>query len=264
MADTKEAWSVWLFEPSLPAAVVATILYSVATAWITYLTCFKYRAWFFSCVPVGGLCQVTGYAMRSYSTQNHQNIGIFASSTSLIVLAPIFIAAGNYLLIGRLIRAVLPPTHHKIFKIPARYLTRVYVSLDIVCMCVQSSGSSLASGVGWTGELADIGINILLAGLALQVLSFSTYLCILLRFHVLSRSMAEPRAPDGWHKVFRAVSISSSLILVRCIFRMVEFAEGQEGYSLQHEWMFWIFEGLLMIIALAIFCIWHPSRYLKP
>ncbi|TEA17062.1 Protein RTM1 [Colletotrichum sidae] len=280
-----DAWSVWLFEPSLPAAVVATILYSVATAWITYLTCFKYRAWFFSCVPVGGLCQVTGYAMRSYSTQNHQNIvgsmsdpprlssfgsqihgkiGIFASSTSLIVLAPIFIAAGNYLLIGRLIRAVLPPTHHKIFKIPARYLTRVYVSLDIVCMCVQSSGSSLASGVGWTGELADIGINILLAGLALQVLSFSTYLCILVRFHVLSRSMAEPRAPDGWHKVFRAVSISSSLILVRCIFRMVEFAEGQEGYSLQHEWMFWIFEGLLMIIALTVFCIWHPSRYLKP
>lgn len=211
------------------------------------------------------------------------------------MLAPIFVAAGNYLLIGRLIRAVLPPTHHKIFRVPARLLTRIYVTFDIVCLCVQSSGSSLASSVGWTGNLSDIGINILLAGLSLQVLAFSTYLCILVRFHLLSRSMAVSGAPEGWFKVLKAVYISSFLILVRtiwvpppflfllkralntslyrfayrifswqvrCIFRMVEFAEGPEGYSLQHEWMFWVFEALLMIVALTIFCIWHPTKYL--
>ncbi|KAK8062543.1 hypothetical protein PG997_014640 [Apiospora hydei] len=263
MADaTPEDWSVWLFEPSLPLAIVATVVYIIATIWISYLTCYRYKAWYFVSVPIGGLCQVTGYAMRAYSTQNHQDIGIFATSTSLIILAPILVAAGNYLLIGRLIRAVLPASRHRVFKVPAQRLTHIYVSFDVVCLCVQSSGSSLASGVGWVGQLADIGMNILLAGLALQVFAFSTYLCILVRFHHLSRSMAVPGSPEGWFNVLKAVYISSILILVRCVFRMVEFAEGQEGYSLQHEWMFWVFEALLMIFALLVFCVWHPSKYL--
>lgn len=43
---------------------------------------------------------------------------------------------------------------------------------------------------------------------------------------------------------------------------MVEFAEGNDGYTISHEWMFWVFEGAFMIVALAVFCIWYPSRYL--
>ena len=133
----------------------------------------------------------------------------------MIILAPILVAAGNYLLIGRLIRAVLPPSRHRIFKVPAQRLTHIYVSFDVVCLCVQSSGSSLASSVGWVGKLSDIGQNILLAGLALQVFAFSTYLCILVRFHYLSRSMAVPGSPRDWFNVLKAVYISSTLILVR-------------------------------------------------
>nr|CEG05660.1 unnamed protein product [Fusarium clavum] len=36
------------------------------------------------------------------------------------VLAPVLIAAGNYLLISRLILAVLPSSRHRILKIPGR------------------------------------------------------------------------------------------------------------------------------------------------
>ncbi|KAK7955016.1 RTM1-like protein [Apiospora saccharicola] len=263
MADPPpKDWSVWLFEPSLPLAIVGTVVYTLVTIWISHLTCYKYKAWYFVSVPIGGLCQVTGYAMRAYSTQHHQDIGVFASSTSLIILAPILISAGNYVLIGRLIRAVLPPERHRIFKVPAQRLTQVYVSFDVVCMCIQSSGASLASGVGWVGQLADIGTNILLAGLALQVFAFSTYLCILVRFYYLSRSLEVPTSPPGWLNVLKAVFISSILILIRCVFRMVEFAEGNDGYTLRHEWVFWVFEALLMVFALLVFCVWFPSKYI--
>ena len=75
MADAApKDWSVWLFEPSLPLAIVGTVVYTIATIWISYLTCYKYKAWYFVCVPIGGLCQVTGYAMRAYSTKHHQDI----------------------------------------------------------------------------------------------------------------------------------------------------------------------------------------------
>ncbi|KAF4879086.1 Protein RTA1 [Colletotrichum siamense] len=262
MADATEDWSVWLYEPSLPLAIVGTIMYTAVFVWITYLTAFTYRSWYFVCVPIGASLEVVGYAMRCYSTQDHQNIGVFATSTSLIVLAPLFVAAGNYLLIGRLIRNVLPPSRHRIFNIPARLLTRIYVTFDVICLCVQSSGSSMASANSWVGPLSDIAMKILLAGLALQVLVFSTYICILLRYHKLSRMMAVPEAPAGWFGVLKAVYISSFLILIRCVYRMIEFAEGPEGYSMTHEWMFWVFEGITMVVAIAVFCVWHPGKRL--
>ena len=28
-----------------------------------------------------------------------------------------------------------------------------------------------------------------------------------------------------------------------------------------HEWMFWVFEGLFMIVALTVFFIWYPKKY---
>ncbi|KAF5519377.1 Protein RTM1 [Colletotrichum aenigma] len=262
MADAAKDWSVWLYEPSLPLAIVGTIMYAAVFVWVTYLTAFKYRSWYFVCVPIGASLEVVGYAMRCHSTQDHQNIGVFATSTSLIVLAPLFVAAGNYLLIGQLIRNVLPPSRHRIFNIPARLLTRIYVTLDIICLCVQSSGSSMASANSWVGPLSDIAMKILLAGLALQVLVFSTYMCILLRYHKLSRMMAVPEAPAGWFGILKAVYISSFLILIRCVYRMIEFAEGPEGYTMTHEWMFWVFEGITMVVAIAVFCVWHPGKFL--
>jgi hypothetical protein len=36
------------------------------------------------------------------------------------------------------------------------------------------------------------------------------------------------------------------------------------GYTFTHEWLFWVFETLPMIIAIGVFCISHPSRYLGP
>jgi hypothetical protein len=49
---------------------------------------------------------------------------------------------------------------------------------------------------------------------------------------------------------------------VRCIYRVAEFAEGIEGYAFTHEWMFWIFEAVPMLVAIGVFCVWHPSACL--
>lgn len=35
-----------------------------------------------------------------------------------------------------------------------------------------------------------------------------------------------------------------------------------EGYSFRHEWLFWVFEALPMLVAIGIFCIYHPSACL--
>ena len=133
---------------------------------------------------------------------------------TLTVLAPIFIAAGNYLLISRLILAVLPPSNHRILKIPGRRLTPIFVVCDIIAFLIQGSGSGIASSDNWTGPNEKIGRYVLIGGLAFQLVAFGLFLCVFRRSHVLANRKAIQNAPQGWRKVVRAVYISSGLIMV--------------------------------------------------
>ena len=43
---------------------------------------------------------------------------------------------------------------------------------------------------------------------------------------------------------------------------MAEFGEGVDGYSFRHEWLFWVFEAVPMLIAISAFCVCHPTAVL--
>lgn len=138
----------------------------------------------------------------------------YAVSSTLIIIAPVFVAAGNYLLIGRLIRAVLPPSRHRIFLIPAHLITRTFVGCDILSFLIQASGSGIASSTSWEGNNAKIGTDVLVGGLSTQVATFVWFLCIVGRFWWVAKTETREGAPRGWRRVLQAIWVSSSLILV--------------------------------------------------
>jgi len=51
----------------------------------------------------------------------------------------------------------------------------------------------------------------------------------------------------------------SSLILLRNVFRVAEYAMGQDGYLLQHEWTLYIFDALLTFGVMSILAIYYPK-----
>jgi hypothetical protein len=53
--------------------------------------------------------------------------------------------------------------------------------------------------------------------------------------------------------------IVSALIMVRSVFRVVEFIGGQDGYLLKHEWTLYVFDALLMFAAIVIFAWRFPG-----
>ncbi|KAF5608738.1 RTM1 [Fusarium subglutinans] len=255
--------SIWMYDPSFPLAVVGTVVYGIIFLAIVYLTLIKYRAWYFIVVVIGSAIEVAAYNIRIHSVQNQSEITPFVLTLTYTVLAPVLIAAGNYLLISRLILAVLPTSHHRILRIPGRRLTPIFVFCDVIAFLIQGSGSGIASSDNWQGEMENIGVKVLIVGLAFQLAAFSLFLCVFRRFHVLALRMAVEDAPRDWQKVVLAVYISSILIMVRCIFRVVEFAGGRDTYAFSHEWLFWVFESLPMAVAIGIFCFYHPGRYLR-
>ncbi|KAF2809645.1 uncharacterized protein BDZ99DRAFT_388551, partial [Mytilinidion resinicola] len=78
--------------------------------------------------------------------------------------------------------------------------------------------------------------------------------------------LVEEGAPEGWRKVLWANIASSApnwlLGYVRCIYRVVEFALGIDGHPFAHEWLFYVFEQLPMLLAISVFCVYHSAKYL--
>ncbi|PQE12574.1 hypothetical protein CJF30_00002456 [Rutstroemia sp. NJR-2017a BBW] len=58
----------------------------------------------------------------------------------------------------------------------------------------------------------------------------------------------------NWKALLRVVNGTCALILVRSVYRMVEFATGSQGT--------YIWDALVMLTCLALFNYWHPAKYL--
>jgi hypothetical protein len=92
---------------------------------------------------MAGAWETAGFAVRSYSAKQFYGLGHFIPQQLLIILAPIWINAFVYMVLGRMIHLLVP--EQKIFGISARRLTLIFVLLDIFAFLVQGSSSSLMS-----------------------------------------------------------------------------------------------------------------------
>lgn len=73
MADNENT-SVWMYSPSFPLAVIGAVVYGIVFFAITYMTLFKYRAWYFSVIVVGAALEVVAYITRVYSVKNRSEL----------------------------------------------------------------------------------------------------------------------------------------------------------------------------------------------
>ena len=139
----------------------------------------------------------------------------YTIQSSFIILAPLFIGAGNYLLISRLCIKVLPPSITHIHRIPVRNLTRIFITYDIFSFLVQVSGSGIASSLSWQGNTLYTGTDVLVTGLATQIITFAFFLTIIGRFHQITRNRGvRSNTGKGWRNVLYIVYISSALIII--------------------------------------------------
>ena len=55
----------------------------------------------------------------------------------------------------------------------------------------------------------------------------------------------------------------NALIFTRSIFRVVEYIQGQNGYSLGHEWTLYVFDAVPMFVVAVAFWFWYPG-FIRP
>jgi hypothetical protein len=63
-----------------------------------------------------------------------------------------------------------------------------------------------------------------------------------------------------WHKHLKVLYLASILISVRSVFRVVEYAQGNDRYLLRHEYFLYVFDSMLMFPVMVVFNIVHLSE----
>ncbi|CAG7948354.1 unnamed protein product [Penicillium salamii] len=249
---------LWKYVPSLPAAIIFLILFFVATIfhfWKIHRT----KAWFCLAFAIGGLFEVIGYIGRIAAYNSTDSVTVYAIQNVFLLLGPVLFAASIYMALGRIIRSVHAEKHSPI---RIKWLTKTFVMGDVVSFLVQGS----ASGLMATGNNAKMGSNIVVAGLVIQVIMFGLFIITSIIFDVRMRRSPTPEAFDeriNWMSRLRTLYAVSALVMIRSIFRVVEFAMGVDGYPLTHEWMLYVFDSVLMIVAMFIWGVWHPGTLQK-
>jgi hypothetical protein len=116
-------------------------------------------------------------------------------------------------------------------------------------------------------KLALAGEKIVIAGLALQVATFIVFLIASIDFHIRmnrkTRSAAIAETVVDWRKMLWILYSVSALILFRCTFRLVEYAMGNAGYLIAHEWTLYVFDAVPMFLVLVLLLVLQPSKYVS-
>ncbi|KIW97613.1 uncharacterized protein Z519_01197 [Cladophialophora bantiana CBS 173.52] len=250
---------LWKFLPSVLAAVIFIILFTIVTGILCWRTV-KTRSWF--CIPfaLGGLFQIIGYGVRVFAHYRTDLIAPYTVQSCFILLAPVLYTASVYMVLGRLIRSV----HGERFSIvrPAK-MTKLFVLADFLSLNVQGNGAGLTV----KKKTETVGKYIVVVGLFIQLIAFGWFVVVALVFHVRMQKNVDKecrlRPTVPWRQGLRMIYICSALIMLRSIFRVVEYVMGVDSYLLTNEWPMYVFDAAPMWIVQAAFLVWFPDRF-KP
>lgn len=107
------------------------------------------------------------------------------------------------------------------------------------------------------------GEHIIIAGLVVQVLFFGFFMVTSVVFNLRMNKRPTARVLSGsvpWQRHLGVLYGGSALVLIRSIFRLIEYAQGNDGYLISHEWFLYVFDGCLMFGTMVMFAFIHPSE----
>jgi len=256
---------VYNYCPSFIATVLFAILFGIVT--ITHIIqAFRYRKPFTWVLIMGSCWELGGYIARSLSVTRQHDSGIYTIQFMLILLAPLWINAFIYMILGRMVHFFL--VNDRIYGIRARRITLMFVLFDVTAFVVQLAGGMMASGTDYSVQILQDGLNIYTGGVGLQLAFIAVFVALSLRFQQTLKRQERDQASQTVVEMSRTqyeqysdhakstdvslldrsyrearpllitIWIALGLIVLRNIYRLIEYGlGGVHGNTItRHEW----------------------------
>ncbi|KAH9906901.1 RTA1-domain-containing protein [Xylariomycetidae sp. FL2044] len=259
--DPDAFFALYRYLPSLEAAAISVACFALVTAGHVFRM-FRARTFYFTPFVIGGAFETVGYIGRIWSHYDLASLGGFIMQSLLILLAPALYAASIYMILGRMIRA-LEAEHHSL--IPVRFLTKVFVVGDVISFLLQSLGGGIQAAGSL--ELFHMGEKIIVAGLFIQILFFGFFMVTAIIFYTRLNAKPTNKAAKNtipWKRYLTTLYLASAIIMIRSVFRVVEYIQGNDGFIIRREYLLYIFDALLMFLVMVSFLVCYVGNLEAP
>ncbi|KAK6599210.1 hypothetical protein ACHAPC_006832 [Botrytis cinerea] len=260
------------FNPSFAAAVIFTLLFFVVTIVHIFQAFYHKKLRLCWVLIMGCMWEFTSFAIRSASTKMQQNVALVTVSQILVLLAPMWVNAFIYMVLGRMIYFFVPG--QKVWGIKGIQIAKIFVWLDVLSFITQLVGGVLISPDA-DPTILMAGIHIYMGGIGFQELCILIFTAIAIKFMFImqqrersigvSANQILDQRHRGWRPLLYTMFMSLALITTRIIYRLVEFSAGLDPSKNPipyHEWYFMVLDALPMLIAVALMNVVHPGRIL--
>ncbi|KAM3440738.1 hypothetical protein NHJ13734_003128 [Beauveria thailandica] len=249
------------YRPNEAAGYAFMALFALMTiAHLFYMI--RLKAYIFVPFILGGIAETFGYYGRALSHNHPARLGPWIQQNLLILVATPLLTATIYMSLARIIDALQA---NKYSLISTRWLSKIYILIDILCLVSQLAGTVMpASG---DAKVIELSRKIILGGLLVQLVVL-VFFCVLTGYvlRALSRREAKLFASDAgvnWKAHLWTSLVAASLVLVRSLVRAVEYAQGEHGFIISHEVFIYLFDAAAMWLVMVAYLLVHPSRLVR-
>ncbi|KAF1829406.1 RTA1-domain-containing protein [Decorospora gaudefroyi] len=224
----------------------------------------RFKTWtFMIALVLGCLGEVIGYIGRLMMNHNpYDGIG-FQMQICCLILAPALVSAGIYLTL----KHIVINFGESWSRLPPVWYTRIFIAGDGLSLILQGAGGGIAATADRGSNMLDVGTNLMIAGVVLQVVVLACFGSLLTEYAVRTyrrRDQLSPEAMTLFHKTsFRcfifALGTAYLGILIRCVYRIPELTGGWRSALMRNETDFIILEGAMIVVSVLVFTVFHPG-----
>ncbi|KAB2580534.1 putative rta1 domain protein [Lasiodiplodia theobromae] len=260
--DDLHGYKLYNYSPNLAAAIIFVIAFALTASFHTFQL-IKHKTWYMLAFLIGGFFEVVGYIGRAASATEDNGkwtVGPYVIQSVFLLVAPALFAASIYMILGRII-LLTDGESHAIIK--RRWLTKFFVFGDVFSFLMQSTGGGLMAKGTSDPDSIKMAQNIIIGGLILQLVFFGFFIIVAGIFHMRMNSVPTVKSEQPevrWRHYLTTLYAVSVLIMIRCVFRAVEYIQGHDGYLLTNEVFIYIFDALLMFLVMAYMNWQHPAE----
>ncbi|RPB12694.1 RTA1 like protein, partial [Morchella conica CCBAS932] len=242
---------------STTAAIAFAALFGLGAIAHTYQL-FRYRAWYFGVFLTGAYMMCIGYVFRLISINNSTNLTPYVLQLLFILLPPSLYAATIYMIYGRIVLLV-NAAHLSLIR--PTWVTKVFVCSDFFAFVIQAGGGALITQEG----KEQMGKNILLVGLYVQLASFIFFLVIssVFYFRVSKAGVdAQKYGRYHWTTMLKVLYFAAAFIIMRCVFRLIEYSADRTSSVQKNEVWAYCLDAVPMFMVQCVFNVVHGGMVL--
>jgi hypothetical protein len=239
------------YRPNLGGNIFLAVVFGIAFFANIFLGIrFRIRAYAIV-LTLGCLAQALGYIGRVGMYFRPFDAIPFQAQICCLIIGPAFNSAAIYLMLKHIVAlfgakwSVLKP----------KWYTIIFITADVVSLVLQAAGGGITATADFKDkDTINMGNNIMMAGIAFQVVTLSifailaTLFCVR-RMRALTTNPLEGNSLQAWRTLrFRlflgGLATAFMAIYIRCVYRIAEMRGGWGNKLMREEIPFIIFESV--------------------